>query len=83
MESRTRTTRCNVLAQAAEQAGGFDAKALTAALDKVKGSNGWTGSITLVPGSGNREPATVTVDKVEQGAFTVDPAWAKAVGAPY
>jgi branched-chain amino acid transport system substrate-binding protein len=74
----------NVLAQAVEQAGGFDAKALTAALDKVKGSEGWTGSITLEPGTGNREPATVTVDEVnDQGAFTVDPAWAKAVGAPY
>jgi branched-chain amino acid transport system substrate-binding protein len=74
----------NVLAQAAEQAGGFDAKALTAALNEVKGFEGWTGSTTLVPGSGNREPATVTLDKVDdQGAFTVDPAWAKAVGAPY
>jgi branched-chain amino acid transport system substrate-binding protein len=74
----------NVLAQAAEQAGGFDAKALTAALNQVKGYEGWTGSTTLVPGTGNREPATVTLDKVnDDGAFTVDPAWAKAVGAPY
>jgi hypothetical protein len=31
-----------------------------------------------VPGTGNREPATVTVDEVnDAGAFTVDPAWAK------
>jgi branched-chain amino acid transport system substrate-binding protein len=74
----------NVLAQAVKQTGGFDAKALTAALDKVKGEKGWTGSITLEPGTGNREPATVTVDEVNgQGAFSVDPAWAKAVGAPY
>jgi branched-chain amino acid transport system substrate-binding protein len=74
----------NVLAQAVEQAGGFDAKALTAALNQVKGFEGWTGSTTLVPGTGNREPATVTVDEVNnEGAFTVDPAWAKAVGAPY
>jgi branched-chain amino acid transport system substrate-binding protein len=73
----------NVLARAVEQAGGFDAKALTAELDKVKGFEGWTGSTTLEPGSGNREPATVTLDTVEKGAFTVDPAWAKAVGAPY
>jgi branched-chain amino acid transport system substrate-binding protein len=73
----------NVLAQAVEEAGSFDAKALTAALDKIKDVEGWTGSITLVPGSGNREPATVTVDVVENGAFTVDPDWAKAVGAPY
>jgi branched-chain amino acid transport system substrate-binding protein len=74
----------NVLAQAVEQAGGFDAKALTAALNEVKGFEGWTGSTTLVPGTGNREPATVTVDEVnDDGAFSVDGAWAKAVGAPY
>jgi branched-chain amino acid transport system substrate-binding protein len=73
----------NVLAQAVEQTGGFDAEALTAALGQVKGVEGWTGSITLEPGSGNREPATVTVDEVKGGAFTVDLAWAKAVGAPY
>ena len=52
-----------MLAQAVEQAGGFDVKALTAALDDVKGFEGWTGSTTLVPGTGNREPATVTVDE--------------------
>jgi branched-chain amino acid transport system substrate-binding protein len=74
----------NVLAQAAERAGGFGAKALTDALNEVRGFEGWTGSITLVPGTGNREPATVTLDEVnDEGAFTVDPAWAKAVGAPY
>ena len=74
----------NVLAQAVEQAGGFDAKALTSALNEVEGSEGWTGTTTLVPGTGNREPATVTLDKVtDEGAFSVDPAWAKAVGAPY
>jgi branched-chain amino acid transport system substrate-binding protein len=73
----------NVLAQAVEKTGSFDAKALTAALGKVKGFEGWTGATTLVPGTGNREPATVTLDEVKQGALTVDPAWAKAVGAPY
>ena len=73
----------NVLADAVEQAGGFDAKALTDALNKVRNQKGWTGSITLKAGSGNREPATVTVDVVEDGAFTVDSDWAKAVGAPY
>jgi branched-chain amino acid transport system substrate-binding protein len=73
----------NVLAQAVEKAGDFDAKTLTTELDSVKGFEGWTGSTTLEPGSGNREPATVTLDKVEKGAFTVDAAWAKAVGAPY
>jgi branched-chain amino acid transport system substrate-binding protein len=73
----------NLLAQAVEETGGFDAGALTAALNKVKGFEGWTGTASLVPGTGNREPDPVTVDKVEEGAFTVDPAWAKAVGAPY
>ena len=73
----------NILAHAVEQAGGFEAEALTAALNKVRNQKGWTGSITLEAGSGNREPATVTVDEVVEGAFTVDPDWAKAVGAPY
>lgn len=74
----------NVLADAVEQAGGFDAAALTAALDDVRDHEGWTGPITLQPGSGNREPATVTVDTVDDsGKFGVDPAWARAVGAPY
>jgi branched-chain amino acid transport system substrate-binding protein len=74
----------NVLAHAVEQAGGLEAKALTAALNEVKGFEGWTGSTTLVPDTGNREPATVTVDEVtDDGAFSVDHAWAKAVGAPY
>jgi branched-chain amino acid transport system substrate-binding protein len=74
----------NVLAQAAEEAGSLEEKPLTAALDDVKGFEGWTGSTTLEPGSGNREPATVTVDEVtDEGEFSVSPAWAKAVGAPY
>jgi branched-chain amino acid transport system substrate-binding protein len=74
----------NVLAEAAEEAGSFEAKELTAALEEVKDAEGWTGSITLEPGTGNREPGTVTLDEVtDDEAFTVDPAWAKAVGAPY
>jgi branched-chain amino acid transport system substrate-binding protein len=74
----------NILADAVEQAGGFDAGKLTDALNAVSDQMGWTGSITLEPGTGNREPATVTVDEVDaEGAFGVDPAWAKAVGAPY
>jgi branched-chain amino acid transport system substrate-binding protein len=74
----------NVLAYGANKAGGFDAHALTAALDKVSNWKGWTGSVTLEPGSGNRNPATVTVDQVgAQGVFSVDRAWAQAVGAPY
>jgi branched-chain amino acid transport system substrate-binding protein len=72
----------NVFAQAVKKVGGFDAKALTTALNNVSGFKGWTGSITLESGTGNREPATVTVDEVnEEGEFHVNPAWAKAVGA--
>jgi branched-chain amino acid transport system substrate-binding protein len=73
----------DLLAQAVKQTGGFNAKALTDALDKVKGFKGWTGTASLVPGSGNREPSPVTVDEVMDGAFTVDPQWAKAVGATF
>jgi hypothetical protein len=50
----------------------------------VNNWKGWTGSVTLEPGSGNRNPATVTVDRVgDQGLFSVDRGWAQAVGAPY
>jgi branched-chain amino acid transport system substrate-binding protein len=74
----------NLLAQAAEEAGSLEEKPLTDALEGVKDFQGWTGSATLEPGTGNREPGTVTLDEVtDEGAFTVDPAWAKAVGAPY
>ena len=74
----------NLLAYGVEQSGGFDADALTAALNEVSGREGWTGSVTLEPETGNRDPATVTVDEVgDQGIFHVDRAWAQAVGAPY
>jgi branched-chain amino acid transport system substrate-binding protein len=74
----------NILAYGVEQAGGFDADALTAALNEVRDQQGWTGSVALEPGTGNREPATVTVDEVDdEGIFSVDPAWAQTVGAPY
>jgi len=74
----------NVLAHGVEQAGGFDADALTAALNEVSGLRGWTGPITLEQGTGNRVPTTVTVDEVDdRGILSVDPSWAKAVGAPY
>ena len=73
----------NVLARAVEQAGGRRQGADCRA-QRCQGLRGWTGSTTLVPGTGNREPATVTVDEVnDEGAFRVDPAWAMAVGAPY
>jgi branched-chain amino acid transport system substrate-binding protein len=74
----------NILAYGVKQAGGFRANALTSALGKVSNWKGWTGSVTLQPGSGNRNPATVTVDQVgDRGLFSVDPSWAQAVGAPY
>jgi ABC-type branched-subunit amino acid transport system substrate-binding protein len=74
-----------VLAQAVEQAGGFDAKALTAALDDVKGFEGWTGSThARARHRQSRAGYGQTVDEInDEGAFTVDPAWAKAIGAPY
>lgn len=74
----------NFLADGVEQAGGTDVKKLTAALDGVKGWDGWTGSVTIAPGSGNREPATVVlVDTDAKGQFHVDQDWAQAVDAPY
>jgi branched-chain amino acid transport system substrate-binding protein len=72
------------LAHGAEQAGGTAPAKLTKALDAVKGWQGWTGSVTIDPSNGNRQPATVViVDTDKQGQLHVDDAWAKAVGAPY
>ena len=71
----------NFLAQGVQQAGGFDATKLAAALDKTS-FTGWTGSVTIDPTTGNREPATVVVLSSDKGgAFHVDASWAKAVGA--
>jgi hypothetical protein len=42
----------NVLAHGVEQAGGFETDALTAALNKVSGLQGWTGPIALEQGTG-------------------------------
>ncbi|MFA5885410.1 MAG: branched-chain amino acid ABC transporter substrate-binding protein [Acidimicrobiia bacterium] len=72
----------NFLAQGVAQAGGFDAAKLTAALDKVSGFSGWTGSVTIDPTTGNRDPATVVVLSTDKGgSFHLDEVWAKAVGA--
>ena len=58
----------NFLAEGVEKAGGTAAKKLTAALDGVKGWKGWTGSVTIDPDNGNRQPATVViVDTDAQG----------------
>lgn len=74
----------NFLAEGVTAAGSFDASAVKAELDKVDGWKGWTGSVTIDPETGNRDPATVVVVKTDaSGAFTVDEDWSKAVGAPY
>jgi branched-chain amino acid transport system substrate-binding protein len=71
----------NVLADAAEATGGFDATALQGYLDAVSGTEGWTGSITLQAGTGNREPATVVLLETRaNGTFKIDQSWAEAVG---
>ena len=72
------------LAEGVTAAGSFDAAAVEAELDKVDGWKGWTGSVTIDPETGNRDPATVVVVETDsKGAFTVDQTWSKAVGAPY
>jgi ABC-type branched-subunit amino acid transport system substrate-binding protein len=74
----------NMLAAAATAAGGFDAAKLTAFLNTVKDWPGVTGSGTIDPANGNREPATVVfLDANDAGEFHVDKAWATAVGASY
>ncbi len=74
----------NFLADGAKEAGGTASGKLTKALDAVKNQKGWTGSITIDPSNGNRQPATVViVDTDENGQLHVDEDWAKAVGAPY
>ena len=53
-------------------------------LDGVRDRKGWTGSISIDPGNGNRRPATVVlVETFAGGRLQVDGEWAKAVGAPY
>lgn len=70
-----------LLADAVERAGGTDADALTAALAATEGWTGWTGAVAFEAGTGNREPAPVTVTAVDAtGAFHVDESWAAAVG---
>jgi branched-chain amino acid transport system substrate-binding protein len=74
----------NLLAHGIEEAGNAKAADLTKALNRVKGWPGWTGSVTIDPKNGNRQPATVViVDTDAKGQLHVDGDWAKAVGAPY
>ncbi len=89
----------NLLASCVKEAGGFDntpnadgsttaqvdgSTALTKCLNAVKDWNGVTGSVTIDPANGNRNPATVVVLGTDSdGELHVDGAWANAVGAPY
>ena len=74
----------NFLADGVKKAGGTSAKKLISALNGVSGWKGWTGSVTIDPHTGNRQPATVViVDTDAKGQLHVDEDWAKAVGAPY
>ena len=74
----------NFLADGVEKAGGTNAKKLTSALNGVRDWKGWTGSVTIDPNNGNRQPATVVIVATNaEGQLRVDQDWAKAVGAPY
>jgi len=74
----------NFLAYGAKQADSAASAKLKEALDGVKGWQGWTGSVTIDPHNGNRQPATVAiVDTDKNGQLHVDERWAKAVDAPY
>lgn len=74
----------NFLAGGIEKAGTTEADKLNRILGEVNGWHGWTGSVTIDPKNGNRQPATVVVTKTNpHGELHVDESWAKAVGAPY
>ncbi len=71
----------NVLAEAAEEASGFEAKPLQAALESADGSMGWTGPVSFEVPSGNRIPApVVVVAPGMDGMLHVDESWAMATG---
>lgn len=73
-----------ILIDAVEDAGGFDAAKLKAELGDTHDWDGWTGDVKLDPKTGNRIDAPLVVTGVEKdGHFHVDKAWAQAVGAPY
>ncbi|HEY5816374.1 MAG TPA: branched-chain amino acid ABC transporter substrate-binding protein [Solirubrobacterales bacterium] len=74
----------NFLVDGIKQAGGTNPKKLNAALDGVSGWKGWTGSVSIDPKNGNRQPATVVIVETDaEGELHVDEDWAKAVDAPY
>jgi len=75
----------NLLAGAAKAAGGFSAAPLTTALTHIKGFKGWTGTVgELEAKTGNRTPASVTVDLPDsRGVYHVDSSWAAATKFQY
>ena len=73
----------NFLIDGAKAVGSFNSAQLTSHLSTVKQWQGWTGTVSIEPRSGNREPATVVVTVVTDGEFHVNAALAQAVGAPY
>ena len=73
-----------ILVESAELAGGWDPEKLGAQLSSVSDWQGWTGSVSIQAGTGNRDPATVVVTAVDdEGEFHVAANWVDAVGAPY
>lgn len=71
----------NVLAEAAEDAGGFEAEPLRAALEAADGWMGWTGPVSFEAQTGNRIPApVVVVAPGMDGMLHVDKSWAIATG---
>ncbi len=89
----------NLLASCVESAGGFaitpnadgsttaqvdGSTPLTKCLNATDNWKGVTGSVTIDPANGNRDPATVVVLGTDSnGALHVDKDWANVVGAPY
>lgn len=73
-----------LFAEAVSAAGGTDAAQLSDYLNGVTDWQGATGSVTIDPANGNREPATVVFLSVTPaGEFHVNHDWATAVGAPF
>lgn len=70
-----------ILADAIERANSTDAVDLTEALNNISGWIGWTGAVSFEANTGNREPASLSINRVtDEGKFTVDQSWAAAVG---
>jgi branched-chain amino acid transport system substrate-binding protein len=67
-----------LLFSAVRAAGGWDADRVRAQLSKTTGYSGITGTIDIDPQTGNRKVVPVVIlDIDDQGAYVVDPKWAK------